>query len=249
MTRYMMVGLSALAGLALFEVALIPGMAIGAAAVLAPAYLPKRRRRRPGFNSKVGGRTEASLPRADRLDIKGALNAPAGLRLKQAVAKTITFRVIVTTLDFTTNYVVIGELATAAALSGFTVVAGPLFYLLHESAWNYFGPSGAAVELPPLLASKASRAGREKSTISRAFAKTVTFRTIATVMDFAANYIVVRELSTAAGLSAFGFVVGPFVYLGHEMAWDYYGSPGERAPDRTTPRKLIAAPARQGSGQ
>jgi predicted anti-sigma-YlaC factor YlaD len=30
------------AGIALFEVALIPGMAIGAAAVLAPKYVPKR---------------------------------------------------------------------------------------------------------------------------------------------------------------------------------------------------------------
>jgi uncharacterized membrane protein len=245
MTRYMMVGLSVLAGLALFEVALVPGMAIGAAAVLAPANLPKRRRRlRPAFNSKVSRRTEPSLPISDRLDIKGALTAAAGLRLKQAVAKTITFRVIVTTLDFTTNYLVIGELATAAGLSGFALVAGPLFYLLHESAWNYFGPSGAAVELPTLLASKATRADPEKSTISRALAKTVTYRTIATVMDFAANYIVVRELSTAAGLSAFGFVVGPFVYLGHEMAWDHYSSPGERAPDLTTPRKLVAAPTR-----
>ena len=32
------------AGVALFEVALIPGMAIGAAAVLAPKYVPKLRR-------------------------------------------------------------------------------------------------------------------------------------------------------------------------------------------------------------
>ena len=38
----------------------------------------------------------------------------ARLGIGQAVAKTITFRVIVTTLDFTSNYIVIGELTTAA---------------------------------------------------------------------------------------------------------------------------------------
>jgi hypothetical protein len=32
-------------------------------------------------------------------------------------------------------------------------------------------------------------------------------------------------------LTAFGFVVGPFVYLGHEMAWDRFGAAGKRAKD------------------
>jgi hypothetical protein len=36
--------------------------------------------------------------------------------------------------------------------------------------------------------------------------------------DFTTNYVVVGDLATAATLSAFGFVVGPFIYLGHEMA-------------------------------
>ena len=38
-------------------------------------------------------------------------------------------------------------------------------------------------------------------------------------MDFTANYVVVGDLATAVGLSAFAFVVGPFVYLGHEKLW------------------------------
>jgi hypothetical protein len=33
----------------------------------------------------------------------------------------------------------------------------------------------------------------------------------------------VGDVATAEGLSAFGFVLGPFVYLGHEKAWDYFG--------------------------
>jgi uncharacterized membrane protein len=234
MKLYVTVGLSMLAGAALLEAALIPGLVIGGAAVLAGKNLTKLRRRRPPFGSTV------RRPRADRQDVTAPAAAPAGFGIKQAIAKTITFRIIVTTLDFTTNYVVIGELATAAGLSTFNLVAGPVFYFVHETAWNYFGPTGAAVRLP---VAKASPAGEEGFVVSRALAKTITFRTIATVMDFTVNYVVVRDVATAVGLSAFAFVVGPFVYLGHEKLWDYYGSRRERVIDSPTPTKLLPARA------
>jgi uncharacterized membrane protein len=237
------------AGVALFEVALIPGMVIGGAAILAPKflgpkYLPQvRRRLRPLLSSSIRRRDEPAVPLPDRPDVKVPPAAPAGLAIKQTLLKTITFRIIVTTLDFASNYVVIGELAAATGLSAVTLVVGPVFYFAHETAWNYFSPAGkrsvslwgTAVDLPVPLplrpdasAPLASPAG---FTINRPLAKTITFRTLATAMDFTMSYVVVGELATAAALSAFGFIVGPFVYLGHEWAWDYYGSPGERTLD------------------
>jgi uncharacterized membrane protein len=222
------------AGAALFEVALIPGIVLGGAAVLAPKYLPKylpglKRRLQPMLNAAVRRQSE---PAAARPGVKASLAAPAGFSVKQAVAKTITFRIIVTTLDFTSNYVVIGEAGTSAGLSAFALVVGPLFYFAHEAAWNYFGPSAEG---------DVSVAG---FTISRALAKTITFRTIATAMAFTTLYVVVGDLPTAIGLSAFGFVVGPFVYLGHEIAWDYYGSPRKGAPGLLKPIKLIPPPTK-----
>jgi len=218
------------AGVALFEAALIPGVVIGGAVVLAPNYLPALRRRlRPLVNATANWRLTTAAPMRK--------TSPAGFAFKRALAKTITFRIIVTSLDFTSNYIVIGEAATAAGLSAFALVVGPLFYLIHEAAWNSLGTSvsrepgrwGPAVDLPvplpPWPGAKAKRAGRSRLTINRALAKTITFRTVATTMDFTANYVVVGELGTAVVLSAFGFVVGPFVYLGHEMVWDYYGPP------------------------
>ena len=61
-------------------------------------------------------------------------------------------------------------------------------------------------------------------------------------MDFTATYVVVGELATAAILSAFGFVVGPFVYYGHEKLWDYYSPPEAPAVDPPAP-KLLPAPS------
>jgi len=119
-------GLAVLAGVALFEAALIPGVVIGGAAVLAPKYLPMLRRGlKPLFGSSVRRPPRPKAPPPSRQAVNAPAAAPGEFAIKQAVAKTITFRIIVTTLDFTTNYIVIGELATAAGLSAFALVAGP----------------------------------------------------------------------------------------------------------------------------
>jgi len=227
-------------GVALFEAALIPGLAIGAAAVLAPKPLSKLGRRlRPLLGSAARRRT---LPGA-----KAPPAAASGLAFRRTLAKTVTFRIIVTSLDVTWNYLVLGELAAAVSLSAISFVVGPVFYFVHEATWNYSGlsvsrkagPNGAAANLSP--DAEAPLVGLGGFTINRALAKTITFRTIATTMDFATNYVVVRDLSQAAALTAFGFVVGPFVYLGHEMAWDHFGAPSERLLDQPTKPARAAA--------
>jgi uncharacterized membrane protein len=230
MNPYLTVGLSALAAAALSEAALIPGIVIGGAALLAPKLLP---RLRPAVGSIASPRIEpqASLP--DQSEVEPPPDISSGLAVKQAFAKTITFRIIVTSLDFTTNYVVLGEFATAAGLSTIALVVGPLLYFGHEAAWNYYGGSAETADLPAPRPD--APAGPQEFTISRALAKTITFRTIATVVDFATNYVVVADIATAAGLSAFGFVVGPFVYFGHERAWDYFSAPGERTLEAPSP--------------
>jgi uncharacterized membrane protein len=236
------------AGVALLEIALIPGIVIGGAAVLAPKLLPNylpglRRRLKPLLDFSPSIASKASLP--GQPVVKAPL--PVQFTIRQAIAKTITYRIIVTTLDFTVNYVVIGEVATAAGLSAFALVVGPLFYLAHEAVWNRFGDSDKRVDLSTLLPlrtdAKTSSEAREGLTISRALAKTITFRTIATTMDFTTNFVVVGDLVTAATLSASGFILGPFVYLGHEMAWDYYGSSGTRTPEPPAPAILLPAPS------
>jgi uncharacterized membrane protein len=219
------------AGVALLEVALIPGMVIGAAAVLAPNYLPRLRRRAPP-RSQFRRRSVPALSSPARPEVNTPVAVPARFALKQAVAKTVTYRIIVTSLDFTVNYVVIGELATAAGLSAFALTVGPLFYLAHEAAWNYLAVADKRIELAALVPFRPEAtqppAAWRGVTISRALAKTITFRSIATAMDFTTNFVVVGDLATAALLSASGFVLGPFVYLGHEMVWDRYGSPEKR---------------------
>ena len=173
------------AGAALLSGGLVPALVIGGTGAFAQHLAgPPRRRRR----------------RAAPLNSDPALK-PLGLPLSRTMAKTITFRLLATTLDFSLNYAVIGEFGVAAGLSAITLVAGPTLYLLHETAWNRYGD-----RFDPL--------------ISRPVAKTITFRTLATVVDFALNYVFVADLSTTLVLTSSVIVLGSVAYLGHELAWE-----------------------------
>jgi uncharacterized membrane protein len=190
------------AGAALIEAALVPGILIGGAAVLAPRLFPALRR---GLRS----RPVQALPKR---------------AVKQAVVKTITFRVIVTSLDFTTNYIVLGNAVTAAGLSTFSLAVGPLFYLGHEMAWNHVTTRTGRLQTPATSIDLPWPMTPDGVRIGVPLAKTVTFRAFASTMDFATNFVVVGDLATAAVLSATGFVLGPFVYYGHEKAWERWGA-------------------------
>jgi uncharacterized membrane protein len=215
------------AGAALVETALIPGLLIGGAAVLAPRYLPKLLRRpKP---SKVRRQAKpAAAPKTSWAVLPRVV-------VERSLAKTVTYRIVITAMDFSWNYVVLGEAAAAAGLSTVSLVVGPVFYFLHETAWHSFGPSAMRkmglwkVAVHPDDGAGDAKAPPEggRFAIDLAMAKTITFRTFATVTEFATNYAVVREPATAAALTAFGFVFGPFIYLGHEKAWDYFDPPKE----------------------
>jgi uncharacterized membrane protein len=158
-----------------------------------------------------------------------ASSAPASFDAWRAAIKTITYRAMVTTVDFGANYFVIGELATAAGLSSLSLVAGPIAYFAHEAAWHYYGPVSAQHADPldatvnvsfPGAAACGGSGPRFK--VSRAVAKTATYEVVTGVSEFSVNYLFVRDLAAAAGLTAFSVVISPFVYYVHEKAWDLY---------------------------
>ncbi len=208
----MTVAVTALAGVALFEAALVPGVLIGGAAVLAPRIF-----RRYFGKARRSQAREAARARNPGL----ALPAPSP-EVKRAIFKTITFRTITTSLDFTSNILVIGDLAAAAGLSAYGLIAGPLFFFAHEMLWGRMGPGGEqiALRVPAGVQPPLEMKGEFK--LNRALIKTVTYRALATTADFSANLYVTRDIASATGLTAFGFIVGPFVYYYHEKAWDRY---------------------------
>lgn len=84
---------------------------------------------------------------------------------------------------------------------------------------------------PPAAPTPAAVEEPEGGGWSRAVWKTITFRAVVTTLDFSTNYWVIGDAVAAAGLSAFAFVIGPFVYIGHELAWERFGGPVIRSVD------------------
>jgi uncharacterized membrane protein len=216
------------AGAAIFEAALIPGLLIGGAAVLAPRLLPRDMLR--GLRGRRGAALSPTAAAATKHSVEAPVSgAPAPFDAWRAAVKTITYRVMVTTVDFGANYFVIGELATAAGLSSVSLVAGPIAYFAHEAAWHYYGPVSAR-HADPLDATvnvsfpgaAASGGSSPRLKVSRAVAKTATYEVVTGVSEFSVNYLFVRDLAAAAGLTAFSLVVSPFVYYVHEKAWELY---------------------------
>jgi uncharacterized membrane protein len=227
------------AGAAIVEAALIPGLLIGGAAVLAPRLLP--RDTLSGLRDRLR-RIAPSPASAARGAQAPASGGPASFDTWRAVFKTLTYRAIVTTVDFGANYFVIGELATAAGLSSLSLVGGPIAYFTHEAAWHFFGPASArnpnpleaTVEVPIPRTAKGVK-------VSRAFAKTVTYEVVTGASEFGANYLFVRDLAAAAGLTVFSMAIAPLVYYVHEKGWDYYDAKKARSPAAPALKQLPAA--------
>ena len=229
------------AGAAIVEAALIPGLLIGGAAMLAPRLLPR------DILSGLRGKQRQTAPSpAPSASAAQSAKASASGEAEpfdtwRAVVKTLTYRVMITTVDFSANYVVIGELATAAGLSSLALVAGPIAYFAHEAAWHYYGPASAR-QLNPLEATvhlsipgaaKDEQNGPTRFSnlkVSRAVAKTGTYEVVTGVSEFTVNYLFVRDLAAAAGLTAFSMVIAPVVYYVHEKAWDYFDATKARSP-------------------
>jgi uncharacterized membrane protein len=240
------------AGAAIVEAALIPGLLIGAAAVLAPRLLP--RDILSGLGDRLRRTAPSPMPSAPTAHSADAPvpGEPASFDTWRAVVKTFTYRAAVTTIDFGANYLVIGELATAAGLSSLSLVAGPIANFAHEAAWHYYGPlsarhsnSGEAtvqVPIPGMAKGEENGWSRFASVnVSRALAKTITYEVVTTVSEFGANYLFVRDLAAAAGLTAFSAVIAPFVYFVHEKAWDYYDATKSRSSPAAPALKLLPA--------
>jgi uncharacterized membrane protein len=243
------------AGAAIVEVALIPGLLIGGAAVLAPRLLPF------DILSSLGGRHKlrrtapspvlvpcAPTARSAEAPARGE---PAYFDAWRAIVKTITYRAIVTTVDFGANYFVIGEMVTAAGLSSLSLIAGPITYFAHEAIWHHYGPASAHhlnpleatvdVPIPGTAATERNVRTRFASVkVSRALAKTVTYNGVTAASEFSANYLFVRDLAAAAGLTAFSIAIAPLVYYLHEKAWDYYDATKARST-AALPLKLLPA--------
>jgi uncharacterized membrane protein len=94
-------------------------------------------------------------------------------------------------------------------------------------------PLEAAVHVPipgVAVVEESGRTGLPGIKVDRALAKTLTYEVVTAGSEFGANYLFVRDLAPAAGLTAFSVLIAPFVYYVLEKAWDYHDAKKARSP-------------------
>jgi uncharacterized membrane protein len=143
---------------------------------------------------------------------------------------------------------ILGAAAVGAAIVEAALIPGLLIggaamlapRLLRRDALSGLGNRRRRMAPSPLSASSMSTTHSVKAPPSgdparfdtwRAVVKTFTYRVVLTTVDFGANYFVIGELATAAGLSSLSLVAGPIAYFVHEAAWHYYGPISARHPN------------------
>lgn len=110
-----------------------------------------------GFRNRRGEATPAALPDFRPGDVSLAASIPPSrpttdgesVGLGTIGLKTLTFRIVGTTADFTTNLIFVGDAALAASMSVVGTIVGPIIFFLHELAWSYAQePAIRALNLP-----------------------------------------------------------------------------------------------------
>ena len=147
------------AGVAIVEAAAVVLVVGGAAAVAPRVWRGLRARKKP--------EAPPLRPATTPDDADSRLISLPGFQIKQALAKTITYRVIITACDLGWNYAILGDPASAAGLSAISLAAGPFSYFIHETGWNRFGPrivKNGVVSVPlPSLRQKSGGAARAEA--------------------------------------------------------------------------------------
>jgi uncharacterized membrane protein len=90
------------------------------------------------------------------------------------------------------------------------------------AALSEFRPAPAD---PPPAPPPQAAAGGETSELGRIGLKTLTFRIVATGIDFTQNLLFVGDAALAAAMSGVAVVLGPIVFFLHELAWTYAETP------------------------
>jgi uncharacterized membrane protein len=205
------------------EAAIIPGMLLGCSAFLAPKALKTLLRTSGPANKRYKKIVTTSAKAIAAPEFIAHIIKPS-----RSITKAFTFRVVSTSLDFGWNYAILGDIGVAAGLSSVSLVVAPIFYLVHETAWNIHRAQNLMSErvdhhisLTPSSVRSMRGPRLITASINSKVYKTITYRIFATLSEFGTNYVFARNVPQALSLTAFSAIIGPFIYYGHEIMWEY----------------------------
>lgn len=127
----------------------------------------------------------------------------------RSLAKTLSWRVILTMSHFINGFIVTGSIASAAAIAGLSAVINSVLYWAHERCWNY---------------AQWNRQGKDGLMFvdgqPRTISKIITWRAVITGSNFVIPWFLTGSLGQAAAFMTIAIVVNIAIFYFHERIWN-----------------------------
>lgn len=127
----------------------------------------------------------------------------------RTLAKTLSWRIILTVSHFVNGFIVTGSIASAAAIAGLSAIINSVLYWAHERIWNWAQWNRKPKDGLMFLDGQ-----------PRTISKIITWRAVITGSNFVVPWILTGSLGQAAAFMSIAIVVNIAIFYFHERAWN-----------------------------
>lgn len=128
---------------------------------------------------------------------------------QRTIAKSVTWRVLLTIVHFINGFIATGSWVTAAAIISITTITNSIYYWLHERGWNYFNWRRE-------LADKVGFFDKKTRTIC----KLLTWRVLISTTTFLTVLYVSGSVQQGLVYISLGILTNMIIFYVHERLWD-----------------------------
>jgi uncharacterized membrane protein len=127
----------------------------------------------------------------------------------RALAKTVTWRMLVTISHVINGFIVSGSIVTGLKIAGWSLVINSGLYWLHERIWNWVQWNKKPADGLFFID------GHPRTTT-----KMITWRVIVNFSNFFIPYFMTGSWGQAAAFFTISVIVNMILYYGHERVWN-----------------------------
>lgn len=127
----------------------------------------------------------------------------------RTVAKTVSWRILLTISHYVNALIVTGSIATALKIAGWSLVINSAMYWVHERVWNWFQWNKKPAD------GRFFVDGHPRTTT-----KMITWRLMVNFSNFFIPFIVTGSWGSAAAFFTIAVVVNMTLFYLHERGWN-----------------------------
>lgn len=129
--------------------------------------------------------------------------------LLRSLAKSITWRIILTTSHTVNGFIVSGSWTTGLQIAGLALVTGSIIYWLHERLWNFAQWNKTPSETSKFIEGQL-----------RTLGKVASWRVTITLQNFLVAFVLTGSWLSSLGFLGLASIVNSITYYIHERVWN-----------------------------